>query len=160
MPSHSIRVATPDDAPVLAQLRFDFRASVNQATEDEGEFVKRCAEWMAVRLAAHSQWHCWVVEANGGIGGQLWVELVEKIPNPAPELERHAYITNVYVSAVARGSGAGEGLLEAALAFCRAECVDSVVLWPTDRSRSLYARHGFAVRDDLMEAILDGNRHV
>jgi len=115
---------------------------------------------MAERLAPASLWRCWVYEADGQVAGQLWLQLIEKVPNPAPELEHHAYITNVYVRPAARGSGAGEALLEAALAFCKAEGVDSAILWPTDRSRTLYARHGFAVRDDLMEAILDDNRHL
>jgi hypothetical protein len=26
-----------------------------------------------------------------------------------------------------------------------------VLLWPTPRSRSLYLRHGFATRDDVLE---------
>jgi hypothetical protein len=29
--------------------------------------------------------------------------------------------------------------------------VDRLVLWPTPESRTLYERHGFAVRDDLLE---------
>jgi hypothetical protein len=32
-----------------------------------------------------------------------------------------------------------------------ARAVDAVVLWPTPASRTLYLRHGFAVREDLME---------
>ena len=29
--------------------------------------------------------------------------------------------------------------------------MDAVILWPTPPSRSLYLRHGFAFREDLME---------
>jgi hypothetical protein len=29
--------------------------------------------------------------------------------------------------------------------------VDATILWPTPASRTLYLRHGFAVRDDLLE---------
>jgi len=77
-----------------------------------------------------------------------------------PELERHAYITNVYVRPESRGVGTGEALLEAALAFCREQQVDSVVLWPTERSQPLYARHGFAFPKDLMEAVLAPGREL
>jgi len=42
--------------------------------------------------------------------------------------------------------------MDAALAFCRELGVDSVILWPTARSRTLFARNGFAVPDDIMEA--------
>ena len=145
----------------MARLRFEFRAALNAATETEDEFVARAAPWMRSRLTAGQPWHCWVVEAEGGeIAGHLWLQLIEKVPNPAPELEMHAYITNVYVRPAQRSSGAGQALMDAALAFCREERVDSVVLWPTARSRTLYARNGFAVRDDIMEAILDDGRHL
>ena len=39
----------------------------------------------------------------------------------------------------------------------REQGVDGVILWPTSRSRTLYARNGFAVPDDIMEAkLVDG----
>ncbi|MGI8925907.1 MAG: GNAT family N-acetyltransferase [Tepidiformaceae bacterium] len=133
---------------------------MGEPDEDQDAFVGRCTEWMAARLGGTSPWRCWVTEASGAIAGHLWLQLIEKVPNPVPELESHAYITNVYVRPGSRGSGAGRALMEAALAWCRDQCVDSVVLWPTARSRTLYARHGFAVRDDIMETVLDDGRAV
>ena len=153
-----IRLATTSDAPALARLRYEFRASIHEPTEDEAAFAARCAKWMAERLVAGGPWRCWVFETGGKVAGQLWLQLIEKMPNPAEELELHGYITNVYVRPGARGSGIGEGLLKSALAFCRDQSVDSVLLWPTPRSRSLYARHGFAVQDDVMELRLGGGR--
>lgn len=155
-----IRLATPGDAPALARLRYEFRTSLAHPAESEAEFVARCAEWMAERLAHGSPWRCWLLDTGDVIAGHLWLQLIEKIPNPVPETERHAYITNVYIRPQHRGGGHGERLLETALAFCREHQVDSVVLWPTARSRTLYARHGFAVRDDLLEAILDPGRDL
>ena len=49
--------------------------------------------------------------------------------------------------------------MDAAMAWCRGNGIDSVILWPTSRSRSLYERHGFAVRGDLLVANL-GERHL
>lgn len=155
-----VREATPDDARQLARLRYEFRASVNEPNEAEDAFVARCAAWMAERLARGGPWRCWVVENEGEIGGHLWLCLIEKIPNPVPELERHGYITNVYVRDPLRGRGAGAALMETALAHCRQERVDSVILWPTARSRTLYARHGFSEPDDILETILDEGRDL
>ena len=153
-----IRLAIAADAHELARMRFDFRAGQNQPVESRDEFVARCAPWMAARLGRESAWRCWVADTADGIVGHLWLQLIEKIPNPTPELESHAYITNVYVDPPQRGAGTGRQLMEAALEFCRQSRVDSVILWPTARSRTLYARHGFAVRDDIIEAILDSGR--
>ena len=155
-----VRRAAVEDAEALAGLRYDFRAALNAAVEDRSEFVERCATWMADRLGEHSSWACWVVEDGYGLAGQLWLSLIEKIPNPAPELETHGYITNVYVDPRLRGQGAGEGLMLAALEYCRERRVDSVILWPTERSRSLYARHGFETPGDMMEFVMDSGREV
>ena len=155
-----IRLATGADAPALARLRFEFRAALNEAVETEDVFLARAIPWMAERLGDATSWRCWVAEDGGTIVGHLWLQLIEKIPNPAAELEWHGYITNVFVHPEARGSGLGAALMETALAFCRERGVDSVILWPTARSRTLYARHGFAVRDDIMEAVLDDGRHL
>lgn len=145
----SIRRATPQDAPVLADLRFRFRCELGEPNEPEDLFRERCARWMADRLAGHPGWHCWVAEGPEGVLGNLWLQLIEKVPNPVDEPEHHAYVTNVYVLPQARGARAGALLVETALAWCRESSIDAVLLWPSRRSRSLYARYGFGERDDL-----------
>jgi GNAT superfamily N-acetyltransferase len=155
-----IREATTADAMALTRLRYEFRAAANVPVEDEAAFIARCAPWMAERLGGAGPWRCWVATVEGGIIGHLWLQLIEKIPNPAPELERHGYITNVYVREAHRGAGAAARMLEAALAHCREQGVDSVILWPTGRSRPLYRRHGFVEPGDMLEAILDPRRDV
>ncbi|MGH2609746.1 MAG: GNAT family N-acetyltransferase [Tepidiformaceae bacterium] len=156
----TVRLAGVDDATQLARMRYAFREGMNPAVESEAEFVTRCAAWMAQRLRAGGSWRCWVAAEDGELSGHLWLCLIEKIPNPAPELEQHAYITNVYVRPVARGGGTGKALMEAALAFCEVQRVDSVILWPTEQSRTLYARHGFRLPEDMMEAVLDPGRDL
>jgi GNAT superfamily N-acetyltransferase len=155
-----VRPATPADATRLAELRYEFRASVGQPTETEAEFVERASAWMRERLEEGGAWRCWVVEADGVACGNVWLQLIEKLPNPVVELEKHGYITNVYLQDGLRGSGLGQRLVEAAMQCCRDEGVDSVILWPTPLSRTLYARYGFAVREDLLEAVLDDGRQL
>jgi GNAT superfamily N-acetyltransferase len=155
----NVRLAIPADVPDLARMRYEFRAAQNPPEETLEAFVARCSAWMTPRLAAGS-WRCWVVEDGAAVRGQLWLQLIEKLPNPGPELEVHGYITNVYVAPEVRGAGSGRMLMEAALAHCRASGVDSVILWPTERSRTLYARHGFKLPDDMMEAVLDPGRDL
>ena len=64
-----------------------------------------------MRLAERS-WQCWVTElGEGGVGATLTacvsVELVEKMPNPNGDRERHAYLTSFVVAPEHRGSGLG-----------------------------------------------------
>ncbi|HXI61266.1 MAG TPA: GNAT family N-acetyltransferase [Pyrinomonadaceae bacterium] len=150
----TIRLAGEADARSLARLRYAFRASTGIATENEAIFLDRCTAWMEEHLAAESRWKCWVTEKNGKLTGCVWVQLVEKIPNPRDESENHAYLTNFYVEESMRGRGVGSRLLEEVIAWCRTHDVHAVILWPTNRSRGLYGRQGFAVRDDLMELII------
>jgi GNAT superfamily N-acetyltransferase len=150
---HVIRIATPRDGHALAQLRYALRASTGRATEPEDDFVRRCSEWMRVHLES-DVWQCWVAEVDERLIGAIWVQIVEKIPNPRSEPEHHGYITNFYIEPEARGAGIGSQMLRGALDWCRARDVHAVILWPTERSRTLYERYGFAVRDDIMELII------
>jgi GNAT superfamily N-acetyltransferase len=150
----NIRLAAESDAPALAELRYEFRSSVGVVSERESEFVGRCRRWMEGRLRERGPWRCWVAERGHGLVGNLWVQLIEKIPNPLPEPERHAYITNFYVREGEWGRGTGSRLLSAVLGWCREADVHAVILWPTERSRALYLRHGFSVREDLLEFIV------
>jgi GNAT superfamily N-acetyltransferase len=148
-----IRSANASDAPALAKLRYALRSTTG-VTEPEVDFLKRCTEWMKAHLQAGGHWQCWVAEREHKLIGCLWLQLVEKIPNPTAEPEYHAYLTNFYVDEFARGKGIGSQLLSTAIAWCETREVHEVILWPTPRSRSLYARRGFAVRDDLMELLI------
>jgi ribosomal protein S18 acetylase RimI-like enzyme len=78
-------------------------------------------------------------------------QLVEKVPNPVAEPECLGYVTSLYVLPGCRGRGIGEHLLQTALDACRQAGVDTVVLWPSQRSVPLYLRHGFRHAGDVME---------
>jgi len=149
-PDLVIRRAVPSDAQALARLRCEFRLSLREAAEPDAAFLERCTAWMRERLGSDSVWRCWVVEREGVIRGNVWLQIIEKLPNPVGEPERHGYVSNLYVQSVLRGAGIGGALLERSLRECEAQHVDSVVLWPTPQSRTLYQRHGFDVRDEIM----------
>ncbi len=150
-----IRFAVASDARQLAELRYALRSSTGTATEPQSDFIARCAAWMEGHLKEGKQWQCWVAERNQKLIGAVWLQLVEKIPNPRAETEQHAYLTNFYIDESARGQGLGSRLLRNVIEWCESRDVHAVILWPTERSRSLYQRHGFAVREDIMELILN-----
>jgi GNAT superfamily N-acetyltransferase len=142
--TRTVRRATPDDASTLARFRWEFRARKQAVSEEENAFLQRCVEWMRPRLRHDSRWRVWLLEEQGRPIGNLWLQMIEKIPNPGTEPELHAYVSNVFVVPEARGTGGGALLLDAAIADCKAHFVDAMFLWATDESRSLYARHGFS----------------
>lgn len=146
----TIRLATTADAPRLAELRYEFRAAIEPVNEGKDAFIARCRDWMEERLQANRDWHCWVAEQGRTIIGQVWLQLIEKIPNPVEEPEFHAYISNFYMREATRGQGIGARLLQTALDWSAAQQVETVILWPTPSSRSLYLRYGFAVSNDIL----------
>ena len=138
-----VRLATVDDASALAALRYEFRASNKPAVERAEEFLPRCVKWMRAHLADDARWRVWVLDQAGEVVGNVWLQLVEKLPNPNVDRELHGYITNFYVRPEHRNGGAGSRMLRAVLDECERSDVDTVFLWPTERSRPLYERHGF-----------------
>jgi ribosomal protein S18 acetylase RimI-like enzyme len=150
-PAFLVRPATLADVADLARLRYEFRIELDQPVEAEKEFVQRCREWMLKQLGVGGVWRCWVAESGSGLVGTIWLQLIEKLPNPVGHLGFHGYISSVYVRPGLRNGGIGSALMTTCLAECQARGIDAVFLWPTARSRSLYQRHGFVVRDDLLE---------
>ena len=147
-----IRPAAVADVRALAELRWEFRSGKTPPTEPREAFLDRCAAWMSLELA-RGAWRAWVATENGRIVGQIWLQVLSKLPNPADERERHAYISNVYVTPSARG-GVGTRLLRTALDWARSNAIDRVVLWPTVRSRTMYERYGFRAAGDVLELVL------
>jgi len=110
---------------------------------------------MRERLCAGGAWRCWIAERDGEPVGHVWVQLVEKIPNPSDETELLAYLTNFYVLETERGRGIGSKLLTTALDWSKESGAAAVILWPTERSRPLYLRHGFDLPADLLELTIE-----
>lgn len=146
----AVRPATPADAEALTALRWEFRAGRQAPAETEDAFSKRCAAWMRHELESGARWRAWVAVDGARIVGQVWLQLLSKLPNPVGERTQHAYLSNLYVQPAVRG-GVGTQLVTTALAYARANGADRVLLWPSERSVSLYERFGFVRGADSME---------
>jgi GNAT superfamily N-acetyltransferase len=147
----SVRLAVVADAPALARLRYAFRVELDAGVEAEASFLWRCERWMVDRLSRAGAWRCWVAEEGETLVGTVWLQIIEKLPNPVGESECHGYISNLYVVPSHRSTGLGSALLSACMQECETQGTDAVFLWPTPRSRPLYERHGFLARDDFLE---------
>lgn len=149
---YQIRTAGRDDIAQLAQLRHEFRSNLSAAIESEADFIARCRSWMTERLG-NGSWHCWVAVEESRLVGNVWIQLVEKIPAPTGEPEEHAYLTNFFVREFARGHGIGSDMLSQVLEWSARRQVHAVFLWPTIRTRPLYGRHGFLADGDVMQRL-------
>lgn len=150
-----IRLASESDAETLARLRYELRSSFHEVAENEETFLARCADWMNERLRQGSYWQCWIAERQSIAVGAVWAQLVEKIPNPIAEPEHYVYLTNFYVREEYRDQGLGSRLLAAVLDWARSKNAEMVILWPTERSKPFYLRHGFSFAEILAADFTD-----
>jgi GNAT superfamily N-acetyltransferase len=151
MTGATIREATPEDIPELARLRWEFKVElgdVNPAMEFE-PFARRFTAFASVALA-DAGWCAFVAEAEGRLVGNIWIQLVPKVPAPSVESEAFGYVTNAYVEPGLRDGGLGRALLEAATEWAMQRPVEFLVTWPSDRSRPFYDRAGFRPAEDSM----------
>ena len=148
-----VRTASVSDAPILARLRYELRTRKDRNVETEEQFIQRCTAWIEQRLGNDHAWKCWIAESTEMLVGSVWVQVVEKIPNPSSEPEHYVYLTNFYVREEFRSKGIGSMLLTAVLTWAVSENTQSIILWPTDRSRPFYERHGFSESRNLMELV-------
>ena len=148
-----IRRAVADDASALAKMRFEFKREDHEgapAPVAEATFVDAASPWLRQRLA-NGSWLAWVAEVDGQLCGQVFLHVVEKVPDPYPGSAVLGYVTNFYVSPAHRGHGLGRLLLDALRTHTDAENFDTLVVWPSERSASLYKRTGFARPEELLE---------
>ncbi|MCL2394769.1 MAG: GNAT family N-acetyltransferase [Acidimicrobiaceae bacterium] len=147
-----LRSAGPHDFPLLAAMRYEFRAAMDEPDEARDVFEARMIGWLGEHLGASpGAWNAWLAVDGEDAIGAVFLQIVDKVPGPVPEPEQLGYITSLYVRPEHRGAGVGAALLDAALDECRARGVDTIVLWPSARSRSLYERRGFRSPGLVME---------
>ena len=151
----NVRLASAADALMLARLRYEFRSSLHYVVEPDVSFFGRCTAWMQEHLQTESQWKCWIAEWQQTPVGNVWAQLVDKIPNPVAQSEYYVYLTNFYVREEHRHNGIGSMLLSAALTWSRSKNVQTVILWSTERSKPFYVRHGFSEAHELIQLAIE-----
>jgi GNAT superfamily N-acetyltransferase len=155
---YQIRQATLSDANELAQLRWAFSSPTQQTAQPLDEFRGPFTEYIAEALA--EGWVIWVAESAGHIVGNMYVQLVDKLPRPGRFGHRWGYVTNVYVIPEMRNTGLGAELMEHVQAWAREADLEFLLLWPSERAVPFYQRTGFALEQDALiwELPARGNR--
>jgi predicted N-acetyltransferase YhbS len=144
------RLATPADIPTLVRMRWEFeteRAAAESAAYEE--FVAACADFLG-RALAGERWRIWVAEAEGEVVAHIFLQLIEKVPRPGSTCTHMAYMTNVYTQPERQGQGIGGGLLREVCRWAEEARLQLIIVWPSERSVSFYARAGFEPVQDAM----------
>lgn len=146
------RMHVAEDGEAIADLRWllkteDGRYSV---PEERHAFIARYRQHLAYCDNRDDTVH-WVAERDGALIGVMTVRTVRKEPSPGKPTGQWGYLTNCYVRPERRNRGHGTALLAALLNRARQDGLELLIVWPSERSRSLYRRAGFTGQDDPLE---------
>ena len=146
------RLATVADGAALAELRWLLKTDEGREAGAEGR-----AE-LAARYQAHLEredaTRYWVAADETGLIGVATLRLAAKEPAPQRPNDAIGYLTNVYVRPEFRNGGIGTGLLKRLIADARETETELLIVWPSERSRTMYHRLGFSGSSDPLELIL------
>jgi GNAT superfamily N-acetyltransferase len=152
-----VRQALPADAPSLAQLRWVFKQDdddFREAPPSAAQFLYQAEVWIGDRLT-DGRWLAWVAETADAICGHVFLQPVERMPDPQNGNAPIGYVTNFYIDPGQRNRGIGAALLQELAEFARARAFDTLIVWPSELSATLYQRAGFHTPDELLELPLD-----
>lgn len=151
----NFRIAEKSDFEQLANLRWAFRMENGdeRAAMSQKEFVKKCVEFFEAK--ADGDYHIyWIAEEEGEILSHIFVHKIDMIPRPCKIEDRFGYITNNYTKPEFRGKGIGTRLLEKVIEWAKAEDLELLIVYPSEKSQSFYERKGFKTENEVMELTL------
>ncbi|ALO13504.1 acetyltransferase [Streptomyces venezuelae] len=150
-----VRQALAADAPVLARLRWAFKQEDHAGgPAAPARSVKQAEQWIRERLDS-GRWLAWVVESGGEVYGHVFLHLIERVPEPYEDNTPTGYVTNFYVAPSQRNRGFGAALLTALKLHAQQRGMDTLIVWPSERSVPLYQRAGFQLSAELLENTMD-----
>ena len=133
------RLATPEDAPLLAQLLWDFNTEYDEQTPSVATLEQRLR-----RLLAGDDF--WAI-----LAGVPVVAFATLAMRESPYYDgRVAYLEDLYVEPDMRGAGIGSAIMELLVAEARRQDVALIEIGvdePDVDAMRFYERHGFVHRD-------------
>ncbi|EHY88995.1 GNAT family N-acetyltransferase [Saccharomonospora azurea] len=147
----TLRLATPDDLPAVAALRWAWLHENGGQAADVAydEFVTHFVAWAKENTATH---RCVVLRRGDAVIGMAWLALVQRVPTPTSLSRRSGDVQSVYVVPSERDSGLGGRLVDAVLELGRDLGMERITVHSTFRAISAYCRHGFAASPRLLQA--------
>lgn len=134
-----VRLTGPADIAAIASLRAQWTGAAA-----DGAFEARVRDWLA---AEGDRRLVWLASVDGEPAGLASLLEYHRMPRPDRLESRWGYVGNMFVREELRNRGIGSALLEAIIAESDARGYARLVLSPTERAVSFYARAGFVDAD-------------
>ena len=150
MTETSIRLATPDDATLIAgQRRAMFTDAVSPTPSTLAEMETRFVPWVRERLV-NSTYLGWIAEQAGTpiAGAGLWV--TDFPPHFLDVKAARGYLLNFYVAPEHRGTGLARRLLTLSVDEGRRRGLRVLTLHASKFGRPVYERAGFRANNEMI----------
>jgi GNAT superfamily N-acetyltransferase len=155
-----VRLATPDDADVIAWHRARMFQDMGQLPPDLFEPLRsRARERLTVALGSgeYLGWLASAKESRDPVVAGAGVQLRQVLPHPRQGADggvvvaggRHAIVLNVFTEPHWRRQGLAELLMRRILEWARSERLDRLVLHASLEGRALYDRLGFVPTNEM-----------
>ena len=147
----SLRLATPEDAAVIASHRVRMFLEAKGWPEERGAELLAALPPFLTRAIGAGTYRGWLLATpDGAVIAGAGVQVRELIPRLEVLAGPEALVVNVFVEPPFRRRGLTRQLMAAILDWCRAEGIGRIVLHPTDAARPLYESLGFAASGELI----------
>jgi GNAT superfamily N-acetyltransferase len=145
-----IRLATRDDAEVIARHRGLMFLDMGKVSRDESEQIRNATEPHIRKLLETDQYVGWLVIKNEEVVAGGGAYLRELLPIPGcSRLGRWAYIANIYTEEAHRRQGLARLVVSTILQWCEEHGIDQITLAASDAGRPLYESLGFVPTADM-----------
>ncbi len=149
--TYTVRAATVADAATLARQRrlmFDETRAIQ--TADEGDAVEAAVRGYVERAMPAGTFRSWVVEHSREVVAGGGLQLRTLMPRPGYiHGEPEGLIVSMWTEPEHRRRGLGRRVVEAMLAWGRANGVTRFTLHASEAGRPLYELYGFKVTNEM-----------
>ncbi len=152
-----VRLATPDDAPVLARHRFEMFRDMDRCTAAVGEALRAAAEPVIREWVGGGSYIGFLATPAGRPGevaGGAGIQLRPLLPRPSDDGAAlvsgpEAYVLNVFVERAWRRRGVARLLMRHVLDWVREHGIARCTLHPSAEGKPLYESLGFAPTSEM-----------
>lgn len=150
-PSYRVRMATAEDAPVIAYQRAAMFYDMGSVSDNERATLEAAVLLQIREMIRRGDYFGWLIEGDDKILAGGGVILRRLLPRPGSlQGGEEAYILNVYVEPDYRRRGLARRIMETILVWCQQRQVARVTLHPSDEGQPLYESLGFERTKEML----------
>ena len=148
--SYTLRLATADEASILAHHRASMFKDMKEVDEQGGSIIANASEDHLAALIEAREYFGFLAEHEGQVvgGGGVWLRPL--LPRPGRlQGAMEAYVLNVYTEPEHRRNGVARAIMEAIIEWSRDQRVARITLHASEDGRPLYESLGFRISNEM-----------